>query len=244
MIDLFTVKQNNTYDFVQDDLPASDGTWLCSLTSGAYTRGHSYSVADGVATREGEAQDRLINSSIPEVIENTLSYLNNTFYVARQSGASYTFDTYNDYYCHDMRATRDFKRYVSEMGLFTFVDGVVTGINDNSFIVGDLIMIKSAIRNNLVSYVTAQADGTITLDNEQVVNTTENAYMFLVNLPSDVKAAISKMVWWDVYQRNVTDMQQERVGNYSYAKEPVGGSQYPNEIVTGLNSYRKVRFVA
>ena len=57
MIDLFKVKKYNEYDFVQDALPASDGTWLCGLTDSGYVRGYSYQVTAGVASRIEQMQD-------------------------------------------------------------------------------------------------------------------------------------------------------------------------------------------
>jgi len=245
MIDLFTVKRNNEYDFVQATLPADDGTWLCSNTAGAYTRGHSYDVDSGVATRIEVAADELIESTIPSVIENTCDYLNNYFYVKRQDNARLS-QTFDRLYMHEVELDHDFIRYHADASTYTFIDGVVTGINDDPFIVGDLVQFRGGLRNNLVSYVISESEGSITLNNPSVVNTTESAYVFLMRPPAVFGSTVSQMVWWDAFKRVVSDKDSERVGNYSYSKQDpaVGGSQYPLEIISKLNAYRGVRFVA
>lgn len=66
-------------------------------------------------------------------------------------------------------------------------------------------------------------------------------------LPVDVEAAISKMIYYDVYNRETADgLKSENIGNYSYSKEEttVGSLAYPAELVAGLEvNYKKIRFV-
>ena len=81
MIDLFSVKLNKDYDFIQADVPAGSGTWLCSETNGDYVKGYSYEVIEGVATRIEQSKDYLINNAIYSTIESVCSYLNNMFFV-------------------------------------------------------------------------------------------------------------------------------------------------------------------
>lgn len=75
MIDLFTVKLNNKYDFVQAELPTSNGTWLCSETSENYTKGYSYEVKNNVATRIETATDEKILSAIEPTLKAVKIYL-------------------------------------------------------------------------------------------------------------------------------------------------------------------------
>lgn len=75
MIDLYTVKLNNQYDFIQDVMPSTNGTWLCSKTSTNYKRGYSYQVVQGVATRIEEKQDILITQAIQPTYEVVKKYL-------------------------------------------------------------------------------------------------------------------------------------------------------------------------
>ena len=85
MIDLLSVKLNNKYDFIQAEVPAGSGTWLCSETNGDYVKGYSYEVVEGVAARIEAKEDYLINNSIYSTIENVCSYLNNMLFVKNQA---------------------------------------------------------------------------------------------------------------------------------------------------------------
>ena len=64
MIDLFSVKLNNEYDFIQAEMPQENGTWLCAETSTQYTKGYSYEVTEGEAKRIEAREDFLIQNAI------------------------------------------------------------------------------------------------------------------------------------------------------------------------------------
>ena len=64
MIDLFSVKLNNEYDFIRAEMPQENGTWLCSETSAQYTKGYSYEVTEGEAKRIETREDFLIKNAI------------------------------------------------------------------------------------------------------------------------------------------------------------------------------------
>lgn len=242
MIDLYKVKLNNEYDFIQDTLPDSNGTWLCSLTAGSYVRGYSYRVTGGNATRYGEVQDELVLTNRFEVIETTLAWLNNPFYVKNRDSniVNETRDTY-----FTPQEWGEIVRFYCQAGEFTYNNDVVTGLNGQPFAVGDMVQVKHGLRNNIFAYVTAAADGTVTLENGTIRNTTESAVMFLVTIPESVEFILSKMVWWNIYKKTVSDMKRETIGNYSYEKEErVGGFAYPVDLVAELMPYKKVAFSA
>lgn len=247
MIDLLAVKRNGTYDFVQDTLPATDGTWLCTLTATLYTIGHSYNVESGEATRIEEIQDAKIEDRIHETIKSVFDWLNNPFYASRsaQQTQDWTW-AFDQNFFSPVELSRKWNAYESDASFYTYASSVITGIQDNVFVVGDLVQIEGSLRNNVVGYVTAQADGTITIDNTDVRDTAENAVIFLSDVPKQVERTISSMIYFDVFDRVISDKKSESIGNYSYTNEDpvVGGIAYPNDIVGGLETYRRMDFVA
>lgn len=213
MIDLFSVKLNKDYDFIQAEVPAGSGTWLCSETNGDYVKGYSYEVVEGVATRIEQSQDYLINNSIYSTIESVCSYLNNMFFV---------------------------KNFTS--GSLTFNNGKISPVSNIN--AGDLIFVCGQ-RNRFFSYVSDVEKNSVTVDNPAMVNTTEPAGIFVVGLPQSVQNIISKMISYDVFNREApNDLQSEHIGNYSYTKADylIGSMAYPSEIVSGLESFKRVRF--
>lgn len=74
-MDLYRIKLNNKYDFVQDCQPDKDGTWLCSADSKCFRRGFSYNVFHGKAERIEQVQDGKIMNSIQPTIDLVAEYL-------------------------------------------------------------------------------------------------------------------------------------------------------------------------
>lgn len=237
MIDLLTVKLNKDYDFIQAEVPAGSGTWLCSATNGDYVKGYSYEVVEGVATRIEQSKDYLINNSIYSTIENVCSYLNNMFFVKNLAN---TFpmlwdnitleDFYYDYNC------------IFSSGSLTFNNGVISPVSNIN--TGDLIYVYGQ-RNRFFSYVTGVETNSVTVDNPVMVNTTEPATIFVSGLPQSVEKIIAQMISYDVFDREApTDLQSEHIGNYSYTVGAVqiGSMAYPSSITAGLEAFKRVRF--
>ena len=238
MIDLFSVKLNKDYDFIQAEAPAGSGTWLCSETNGVYVKGYSYDVVEGVATRIEQSKDYLINNSIYSTIESVCSYLNNMFFVKNLANTFPMYldnitleDFYYDYNC------------IFSSGSLTFNNGKISPVNNVN--TDDLIYVCGQ-RNRFFSYVSTAEDSSVTVDNPAMVNTTEPAAIFVVGLPQSVEKIIAQMISYDVFDREApTDLQSEHIGNYSYTKADylIGSMAYPSEIVSGLESFKRVRFV-
>ena len=237
MIDLLSVKLNNDYDFIQAEVPTGSGTWLCSETNGDYTKGYSYDVVEGVAARIEAKEDYLINNSIYSTIENVCSYLNNMFFVKNLANTFPMYwdnitleDFYYDYNC------------IFSSGSLTFKDGIISPVSNIN--TGDLIFIYGQ-RNRFFSYVSTVEENSIVIDNQSMVNTTEPAVVFVTGLPQSVEKIITQMISYDVFDREApTDLQSEHIGNYSYTKADylIGSMAYPSEIVSGLESFKRVRF--
>jgi|GEM_PF-1588898 len=237
MIDLFSVKLNKDYDFIQADVPAGSGTWLCSETNGDYTKGYSFEVVEGVATRIEQSQDYLINNAIYPTVENVCSYLNNMFFVKNLAA---TFPMYWD--CITLQDFPYDYNYIYTSGSLTFKDGIISPVSNIN--TGDLIYVYGQ-RNRFFSYVTGVEESSVTVDNPAMVNTTEPAMVFVTGLPQSVQNIISKMISYDVFNRDTpNDLQSEHIGNYSYTKADylIGSMAYPSEIVSGLESFKRVRF--
>lgn len=247
MIDLYTVKKYSEYDFVQDTLPSSDGTWLCSLTASPYVRGYSYDVVSSVATRIEVVQDEMISDKIHPMIKTVFEWLSNPFYAQRAMQDTTYSGRFDDWQFFPISLSKKWNAYESDVSKYTFTDGVITGLQSDVFQVGDLINIEGALRNNIVGYVTAVSSGSITIDNPNARNTTENAVIFLSDIPKVVESAISQMINWDTFSRQLSDMKSETIGNYSYSKQDkteLGGIDYPSSLVSVLNAYKRLRYVS
>lgn len=237
MIDLFSVKLNKDYDFIQAEVPAGSGTWLCTETNGDYVKGYSYEVVEGVATRIEQSKDYLINNSIYSTIENVCSYLYNMFFVKNLAA---TFPMFWD--CITLQDFPYDYNYIYTSGSLTFKDGVISPVSNIN--TGDLIFIYGQ-RNRFFSYVTGVEKNSVTVDNTAMVNTTEPAAVFVTGLPQSVQTIISQMINYDVFNREApSDLKSENIGNYSYTKADylIGSMAYPSEIVSGLESFKRVRF--
>ena len=237
MIDLLSVKLNNKYDFIQAEVPTGSGTWLCSETNGDYVKGYSYEVVEGAATRIEQSQDYLINNAIYPTVENVCSYLNNMFFVKNQA---YVYPMLWDCITFD-----DFSYDLNCLfagGSLTFDSGKISPVSNIN--TGDLIYVCGQ-RNRFFSYVTGVETNSVTVDNPAMVNTTESAAVFVTGLPQSVQNIISKMISYDTFDRETpNDLQSEHIGNYSYTKADylIGSMAYPSEIVSGLESFKRVRF--
>lgn len=237
MIDLLSVKLNNKYDFIQADVPAGSGTWLCSETNGDYIKGYSYEVVEGVATRIEIKEDYLINNSIYSTIESVCSYLNNMFFVKNLAN---TFPMYWD--CITLQDFPYDYNYIYTSGSLTFDNGKISPVSNIN--TGDLIYVCGQ-RNRFFSYVTGVEENSVTVDNPAMVNTTEPATIFVSGLPQSVEKIIAQMISYDTFDREApNDLQSEHIGNYSYTKADylIGSMAYPAEIVSGLESFKRVRF--
>lgn len=237
MIDLFSVKLNKDYDFIQAEVPTGSGTWLCTETNGDYVKGYSYEVVEGVATRIEQSKDYLINNSIYSTIENVCSYLNNMFFVKNLAN---TFPMYWD--CITLQDFHYDYNCIFSSGSLTFKDGIISPVSNIN--TGDLIYVYGQ-RNRFFSYVSDVEKNSVTVDNTAMVNTTEPATIFVSGLPQSVEKIITQMISYDVFDREApTDLQSEHIGNYSYTKADymIGSMAYPSEIVSGLESFKRVRF--
>lgn len=237
MIDLFSVKLNKDYDFIQAEAPVGSGTWLCSETNGDYIKGYSYEVVEGVATRIEVKEDYLINNSIYSTIENVCSYLNNMFFVKNLAN---TFPMYWD--CITLQDFHYDYNCIFSSGSLTFDNGKISPVSNIN--TGDLIYVCGQ-RNRFFSYVSTVEENSIVIDNQSMVNITEPATIFVAGLPQSVEKIITQMISYDVFNREApNDLQSEHIGNYSYTKADylIGSMAYPSEIVSGLESFKRVRF--
>lgn len=237
MIDLFSVKLNKDYDFIQAEVPTGSGTWLCSETNGDYTKGYSYDVVEGVATRIEQSKDYLIDNAIYPTVENVCSYLYNMFFVKNLAATFSMFwdnitleNFYYDYNC------------IFSSGSLTFDNGKISPVSNIN--AGDLIYVCGQ-RNRFFSYVSTVEGNSVTVDNPAMVNTTESAAVFVTGLPASVEKIIAQMISYDVFDREApTDLQSEHIGNYSYTVGAVqiGSMAYPSSITAGLEAFKRVRF--
>lgn len=248
MIDLFSIKKYNTYDFVQHTKPSGTGTWLVdeTFTDGAvYTKGYSYDVVSGVATRIEVSEDERINANLHPTIKMIMDFLNNYFYVKRQDFDELTINTGS--WAIPTSLLDDIIKFFSDVSEYNFkADGEIDNLQNEIFIVGDLIRIAGSLRNDIVGYVESLSP--LKISNKALRITTENAGLFLSNIPLQVEEVISQMIHYDIFKRKNKDKKRERIGNYSYEIDTdsyikLGGLQYPNYWNSILNKYKKVKLV-
>lgn len=249
MIDLFSIKLNGDYDFIQDSLPETDGRWLVSETFSIYTKGESYDVLSSVATRIEKTLDFKINRLIYPTIYKVCSWLNNFFYIYRQN-RNLGSETNNNIEFSNLsiRDKRDYFAYTSTVGDLTFSNGTVTGLEDHPFKTDDLVEFRNFLRNNFVSYI--EVDGNnLELDNSTFSSGDDSGMIMLMDLDENVENAISGMIYYDVSLRgNPNILSDEWIGNYRYKQDNteiinIGGIHYPSLYVGDLLIYRKFKFI-
>lgn len=240
-ITLFDVKKYNDYDFISETQPTQDGSWL------KISDGTSYDIVNSVATQIEQAQDLIIQDSIYSTLENTLMYLNNYFYIPRQTQEKYTYSyRFKESYVPYAPQRWEINRFESDSAYYSFngTNKTVDGVQEDVFQVSDYVRVNYAKRNNLMATVTAKTTTQLTLDNDELRTTEENATIFLCDIPKAVEQLVAQMIGFDVFSREVTDLDSETVGNYSYSKsKPVNGMlDYPVSIMSRLDTYKMVAF--
>lgn len=245
MLNLFEVKKYNNYNYIAETQPTSDGAWL------KISDGTSYEIVNGVATQIEQTQDYLILDAIYPTLENACNYLNNYFYVRRATQDRYSFtERFDKDYRPIQAQSDDINTYESDSAFYSFnaTAKTVDGVKEDVFQVGDYVRVHYARRNNLIANVTAKTATQLTLDNEEVRTTEENATIFLMDIPRAVENIVAQMINYDVFSREVSDLDSETVGNYSYSRSKdfvtIGGLDYPSSMTTSLKQYMKVRFVS
>lgn len=243
-ITLYDVKKYGDYDYIQETQPTQDGRWL------KISDGTSYDVVNGVAAQIETAQDLLIQDAIYPTLENVCNYLNSYFYILRQTQDKYSYSWrfQKDYKLYPPQR-QDINLYESDSAYYSF-DGTaktVDNIAEDVFQVGDYVRVHYAKRNNLIANVTAKTTTQLTLDNDELRTTEENATIFLMDIPRAVENIVAQMINYDVFNREVTDLDSETVGNYSYSRNKdfltIGGLDYPSSMTTSLKQYMRARIV-
>lgn len=180
-------------------------------------------------------QEEKIKASVYPMIETVCEYLNNYFYA---------FNPENCYYHYDLpQRLSHLVKNVHAYGMYVFEENKISPVS-NVFQKGDLIRVIGT-RNRFSSYVTDVTGPVLTIDNKAVA-TTENALIMLVCLPECIEKTICEMIHYDVFVRETPDnLKSENIGSYSYTKNEVkvGGLYYPPEIISGIESFKRVRFV-
>jgi hypothetical protein len=245
MLDLYTVKLNNTYTYKkQSDIvtPVEGQTLLANVTDITYTRGYSY-LFSTVWTRVDSDKDVLIEEALMPSLAMILDYMNNHFYIKSDTSSSNITSFCKDY------TSKITKVHISSDDLTFATDGTISSFdNTDLFIVGDLIHIKDTKRNkNKFGYVIAKTDTSIQLD---IVLRAEDTYglLMLSEIYRQVETIIGKMIWFDIYERDLLqngNITSESEGSYSQSTEldgsTINGLQYPSGITNGLKPYIRVR---
>lgn len=265
-IQLSQIKMQNEYTFLNNGVPTisdksplytNGDTWLDFVT------GYSYLLTDDVAgtwVRTEQANDTKMLMKKDKLFMTVINYLNNIFAVERNKKYLNNNDIYYDDFPYGMPTafTRKemFKLLVYESIYSEFIfddDGSggytitvsdltnIFGSIEDSFAVGDTIYIQGSRRND--GYYTISALD-ITLQRiivqEEVINETSNAFIYLCVVPEGILDIIAEMVYYDIIKKpKMSGIRSESIGTYSYTKETSGNSlNYPDDILSGLESYR------
>ena len=248
MIDLYTIKVQNSYTYLKqaDIVSATEGeTLLANVTDANYKRGYSYTYTSSVWVRQESDKDAKIDVNLLPTISNTLKWLNNYFYVKSEGDFPETqnFDT-------TCGCVSNPYVYLSDDSAVYNADGKIETTETTVFILNDLVHIQSSERNkDKVGYVSVVvADTSFTLDRTLVAGTGYGTF-YLSQIPEDVELVISKMIWYDVYQRDLAQegaISSESEGTYSVSYDetnPISGILYPKGILNGLMQYKIARFM-
>jgi len=246
-IELYTIKCNNTYTYYSNadaGTPTAGDTLLCdtteTLATVPVTRGYTYTYTT-TWVRSEAGNDVKITKGLLPTISNTLKWLNNYFYVTDQVAIdSQNFDTLG------CGSVDNYIRVEDDAMVFN-ADGKIETTDTIEFIVGDLVHIQQAVRNQgKVGYLSALGSVDFTLDRTLTADTSYGV-VYLTQIPEDVEDIISKMIWYDIYQRDLTQdgaINTESEGSYSVSYDtanPISGILYPKGTITGLLQYKQVK---
>jgi hypothetical protein len=244
MIELYTIKCNNTYTYYSNadaSSPTAGDTLLCdttgTLATVSVTRGYTYTYTT-TWVRSEAGTDVKTTKALNPTISNTLKWLNNYFYVTDQAAINeQNFDTLG------CGCFNNYIRVEDDAMVFN-ADGKIETTDTIEFIVGDLVYIQDAVRNkHKVGYLSALGTVDFTLDRTLTADTSYGV-VYLTQIPEDVEDIISKMIWYDIYQRDLTQdgsISTESEGSYSVSYDtanPIYGILYPKGTITGLLQYR------
>jgi len=184
--------------------------------------------------------DTQIAYFIPFVENDLVDYLNNCFpdgYVYRESGSDLEF----------VRGDSDTKDYISDTAAEFLVKGFADGMDitvNNSGANDGLFHIDSASTGklSLIEYgVLIDQDLDDTADN----NYTGTVLISRVKWPKAIKLPAAKMVWYLIDEAKVSNVQSERLDDYSVTYGSLiyaGSNAYPKTIIDMLDKYRRPEF--
>ncbi len=246
MIELYTVKLNNDYTYYSNadaSSPTTGDTLLADVTDVTFTRGYSYSY-NGVDWDRIEVKEDNKTKILP-TINNICKSLNNYFFV-KGSGVSVNSDL-----CVCSRGYRRGYIYLYDGSMdYSGSDITVSSNITIPFISGDLIYIDDSDRNSQkFGYISNIAGQTITL-NRDLVEDSGRGLLMLSYIPEDVEEIMSKMIWFDTYQREILQsgkIERETEDNYSVSYKldgmSIGNINYPSGITNGLKPYQLLRMI-
>jgi len=176
-------------------------------------------ISDVDATR-----DARITALIPQVEQEIVEYCGNQFTVA---GVSFT---------------GDFTPTVAVGPVYTLVctDG---GISDVSFATGDTILLNGTVRNDGRFTTTNFSDTVITVSEALVAESEISASVTLVQWPTGLKIYAARMIAYQLAHMGDAGVTSESIKSYSYSRANGGSGDagYPQEILRGLDRWRKIR---
>ena len=121
------------------------------------------------------------------------------------------------------------------------IDDLYTGF-DNIYD-NDTIEICGSKRNDGYYSVLSASPGSLTVEPEPpLLGADEPKILFnALQFPPELSAIASRMVAYDIGYRNLTGVNSESIGSYSYSKETfdVAGLGYPAEVVSGLMGLKR-----
>ena len=213
MITLAQVKINNTYDWIKNVAPtvaekapaySNNETWLDLST------GYSYMLTDetvGTWERIEIGYDAKIEILKNPVFMNAIRYLQNPFTIFRDDNYAdeYGFD-FPDFMNREERYNLNYFDCIFSECTFDSTGETITVGDDvygtmDSFQDGDIILVAQSRRNNGYYTIDSKTDTVITVE-EDLTDSVGACFIFLVDIPEQIKYIIGRMIWYDVYKRN------------------------------------------
>ena len=163
----------------------------------------------------GNTNDQQINILIPIVQQDIISYTKNSFrtsYEVQSSNISFVSSTKTINVSNDLPSSGDIT-----------IEG--SRFNDGNYTI-------SSVTSTTV----------VTTEDLNDESACKLITLFYVKYPSDLKVIASRMINYLINNgTTVKEIKSERLGDYSATFVDVGSNSYPENIVSGLNKYNKVR---
>lgn len=121
---------------------------------------------------------------------------------------------------------------------FTCSDG---GMDDAEIAADDIIYLSGSNRNDGYYTVLSVADGAIVVKEKLIAQASAELTLYLVDFPEALKIYVAKMIAFQLDHATDAGITSESIGNYSYSRAATIASEYPVDIMRGLDKWKRIK---